>query len=258
MKKIVLIPIALAAAGVLLFARRPRPRVRLSLPIGGGEYSSVGGGHREGTWLWPGESVRWTIPPGPAVRARLLYHLPVDWAAAGPEALVVRVGSGAAPPETAEKSALARGAVEPRWSESSVAVPASASPRSLEVSVEGADAARPLFLASSTLEWPRPAKMPARRLVVLFDVDTLRADHLPLYGYARPTTPEIDRVFASGLVAERCYANASWTLPSHVSIFTSTTVNRHGVRSTDGLVPPNFPVLAESLAAGGFSTLAVT
>ena len=50
--------------------------------------------------------------------------------------------------------------------------------------------------------------------VVLISIDTLRADHVGLYGYARETTPNIDRFFRTGTVFENAMSSAPCTIPS--------------------------------------------
>lgn len=74
--------------------------------------------------------------------------------------------------------------------------------------------------------------------VVLISIDTLRADHLSAYGYPRATSPNID-AWAAGSAAlfENAVAQAPWTLPSHVSMFTGLDALRHGVNHT-GSAPP--------------------
>jgi len=56
--------------------------------------------------------------------------------------------------------------------------------------------------------------------VMLIVLDTVRADRLSCYGNTRNSTPAVDRVAARGVRFENCYANSSWTLPSHASMFT--------------------------------------
>ena len=56
--------------------------------------------------------------------------------------------------------------------------------------------------------------------VILVVVDTLRADHLGLYGYARPTSPNLDAWAKDGRVFDHAYAPSPWTLPSFASIYT--------------------------------------
>ena len=65
--------------------------------------------------------------------------------------------------------------------------------------------------------------------VFIYLVDTLRADHLQPYGYARPTSPELQALAAESAVFEHAYSAAPWTLPSVASLVTSTYVCEHGV-----------------------------
>ena len=56
--------------------------------------------------------------------------------------------------------------------------------------------------------------------VLLLILDTVRAPNMSLYGYARETTPNIDRLAAEGVTFDMAIATSPWTLPSHVSLFT--------------------------------------
>ncbi|NQZ98826.1 MAG: sulfatase-like hydrolase/transferase, partial [Myxococcales bacterium] len=56
--------------------------------------------------------------------------------------------------------------------------------------------------------------------VILVVMDTVRADHLPCYGYARPTTPNLCGFAERADRYENAFASAPWTLPSHASMFT--------------------------------------
>jgi arylsulfatase A-like enzyme len=89
---------------------------------------------------------------------------------------------------------------------------------------------------------------------VLVSIDTLRADHVSAYGYARQTTPQLDRLAAAGVRFAQAFAAASWTLPSHVSLFTSQLPSRHGVQHDRVALPALATTLAETLAAAGFAT----
>jgi arylsulfatase A-like enzyme len=70
----------------------------------------------------------------------------------------------------------------------------------------------------------RIAALPAGRAaapnVLLLILDTVRSFDLSLYGFPRPTTPALDRWAKRGVVFDRAYSTAPWTLPSHASIFT--------------------------------------
>ena len=67
--------------------------------------------------------------------------------------------------------------------------------------------------------------------VVVFLVDTLRADRLGAYGCERPTSPHFDAFAARGTLHERAFAASSWTFPSTASILTSLSPPEHGVES---------------------------
>ena len=68
---------------------------------------------------------------------------------------------------------------------------------------------------------------PPRIVFVL--LDTVRADHLAPYGYARDTMPFLTQLAAKGVVFEKTWAPSSWTPSSMASIFTGLWVNQHGV-----------------------------
>ena len=105
---------------------------------------------------------------------------------------------------------------------------------------------------------PVPGSAPGpSRIVILFDVDMLRADRLGTYGYARATSPHLDRILADGLVAEHAITSAGWTLPAHASLFSSQPVAAHGVRSALQMIPAAVPLLAETLSRSGVLCLGI-
>ena len=61
----------------------------------------------------------------------------------------------------------------------------------------------------------------AARHVVVVCIDTLRADHMGCYGYARPTTPNLDKAARGGVRFVRAAAHSPWTLPATASLLTS-------------------------------------
>lgn len=93
--------------------------------------------------------------------------------------------------------------------------------------------------------------------VVLVVMDTQRADRLSCYGYARPTTPNVDRLAARGVRFEAAYATASWTWPATASILTGLPPEAHGVTSnascTLNLALESLP---EALQRNGYTTAA--
>jgi len=91
----------------------------------------------------------------------------------------------------------------------------------------------------------------------LHHLDTVRADHLSLYGYPRPTSPHLSQWARQGVVFENAIAPSSWTLPSHASMFTGLLPHQHGAdwyRPIDS----NRWTLAEVLRARGYATAGFT
>ncbi len=93
--------------------------------------------------------------------------------------------------------------------------------------------------------------------VVLISVDTLRADHLPTYGYERETAPRIDALARQSAVFDRAYAHSHHTLPSHTSLLTGIYPGRHGVLHRGDALAEGDTTWAELLAANGYATAAV-
>ena len=91
--------------------------------------------------------------------------------------------------------------------------------------------------------------------VVLISIDTLRADHLPAYGYGKLATPAIDGLRRDAILFSEAYSHVPLTLPSHVSLLTGLLPPRNGVRDNLGYVlSPAHATLATLLKARGYST----
>jgi len=97
----------------------------------------------------------------------------------------------------------------------------------------------------------------APRNVLLIVVDTLRADHLSAYGYARDTSPALAELAEEGVRFDRAYAAAPWTKPSVASIFTGQYPHRHGLNFVLATLPASAQTLAERLSQAGFATAGV-
>ncbi len=89
--------------------------------------------------------------------------------------------------------------------------------------------------------------------VLLVVLDVTRAASVSGYGYPKPTAPAIERLAAEGLLAEKAYATAPWTLPSHATMFTGVYSPEIGVDFFRGLSRER-PTLAEVLAERGYAT----
>src|SRR5699024_4276343 len=91
--------------------------------------------------------------------------------------------------------------------------------------------------------------------IVLISIDTLRADHLPAYGYTKVRTPNIDALAAQGTVFERAWSHAPQTLPAHTSILSGQLPFEHGVRDNIGFtVKPGQWLIQKALSARGWPT----
>jgi arylsulfatase A-like enzyme len=94
--------------------------------------------------------------------------------------------------------------------------------------------------------------------VVVFLIDTLRADRLGAYGYKRrATSPFIDQIAGEGVVFEHACAPAPWTLPSVVSLFLSQFPCEHNILSTYDKLPDTADTLAERFKRLGYATYAL-
>src|SRR5215212_6411931 len=99
------------------------------------------------------------------------------------------------------------------------------------------------------------ASSPVSGPIILISIDTLRADHLPAYGYTKVRTPAIDALAADGVVFERAYSHAPQTLPAHASLLSGRLPFETGVRDNVGFtVKPAERVLPQLLHDRGFAT----
>ncbi|HEY7335273.1 MAG TPA: sulfatase [Bryobacteraceae bacterium] len=103
-----------------------------------------------------------------------------------------------------------------------------------------------------------PAPNPASPNVLLITMDTVRADHLPMYGYARDTAPHLREFSQSATLYTRAIAVSDYTLPTHGSIFTGLYPPWHGglmlppPESQHQPLRPDSTTLAELLGANGY------
>ncbi len=90
--------------------------------------------------------------------------------------------------------------------------------------------------------------------VVLLVLDTTRRDALSIYGNSRRTTPNLDRIAAEGLLFTQAYSVASWTPPSHATLFTGVHPSQHGTHKQQMRLLPDLPTLAETFRDQGYRT----
>ena len=93
--------------------------------------------------------------------------------------------------------------------------------------------------------------------IFLISLETLRRDHLGCYGYARPVSPNLDRLADGGVRFRDSVANCGWTLPQHVTLHTGLYPLTHGVVLWDNPpLGPQWKLLAEHLKEHGYKTFA--
>lgn len=110
------------------------------------------------------------------------------------------------------------------------------------------------ILFSGTPE--RRADMPN---LIIISIDTLRADHLGVYGYEKDTTPNIDRFAENAIIFEQCISPSSWTTPAHASLFSGLNPAVHGAGGYEKLkLRERVVTLAELAHQKGYLTVALT
>ena len=130
--------------------------------------------------------------------------------------------------------------------------------------LEGADEPGHVFTV-----WGNPVvasrPLAVRPDLILVSIDCMRADHMGVYGYARETTPNIDRFAEGAVVFDGAVASAPWTVPSHYTMLTGLPPSLHGVAAhqnaiwngTAKLLSPGVAFLPEVLSNAGYETHAV-
>lgn len=107
---------------------------------------------------------------------------------------------------------------------------------------------------------PEPRETPAGAPhILLISVDTLRADHLGIYGYARDTSPELDRWFADAAVFERAYSTSPVTDRAFLSLLGGLypSMFTEALDYNTHIVADRRVLFAEYLHAAGYETVAI-
>lgn len=100
---------------------------------------------------------------------------------------------------------------------------------------------------------------PERPNLILILVDTLRADHLGVYGYGRDTSPNVDAFARASVRFASSRSQASCTFPSANSILTSRSPARFLGQPGQAIgIPEGIPSIAEILRKNGYRTAAVS
>jgi arylsulfatase A-like enzyme len=104
-------------------------------------------------------------------------------------------------------------------------------------------------LSCSGPEKPRPN-------VIWIVWDTVRSDHLSLYGHPRKTTPHLEAWAEQARVFEDCLSAAGNTVPSHASMFTGLLPSEHCAHNGHRWLDDEYTTIAELLQAEGYQTFA--
>ena len=131
-----------------------------------------------------------------------------------------------------------------------------ASPNCLPPSIRLSAALLLLVPSYGAAQNVRPAAAAPLAPVILISIDTLRADHLSCYGYRNLKTPSIDSLTANGTLFSQASSQIPITLPSHLSLLTSTYPFANGIEENGERVPPGATTLAVVLQSRGYLTAA--
>ena len=111
-------------------------------------------------------------------------------------------------------------------------------------------ATTPDALATRPLSVPRTDPP----LILLYLIDTLRADHLSISDYLRETTPGLSSLVTNAVVFEDAIAQSSWTKPTVASLLTGHLPWMHGAQDVQDALSGAFTPLAAHLQDAGFRT----
>lgn len=215
------------------------------------ERCDVGGDSRESVVLDAGQGIELSVRVPP--RGVLRFALSRRAAAAPPpawELTVVEEG-------TAALLAEDRTALGYRWDEREIDLARWAGRVvRLQARVDApGESTTPSACWANAVLMPRPRP---GRLVIVVLLDTVRADHLALLGYERPTSPALAALGRDGVVFEDAGSDASWTRASVASLFTGESALAHGVLSRDAHLGPRWTTMAERFRAAGARTVALS
>jgi len=117
------------------------------------------------------------------------------------------------------------------------------------------------FVPSVCAVWSSPevrsrARAEGKPDIILVVIDALRADRVGALGSAAGLTPNLDRIAERGVVFRQAVTNATWTVPSMSTLFTSKYPSQHGAVTTQSRLGDEWRTLAEVLSDHGYATAA--
>ena len=113
----------------------------------------------------------------------------------------------------------------------------------------------------SSQAMPTPARPPANGFaarppqgVIVIWADTLRSDHLDVYGYERKTAPVLAATAREGALFRNCVVQATWTKVSTPSMMTGLYPTSHGVKNLLDRIPAAATTISEVYQNAGYAT----
>lgn len=100
---------------------------------------------------------------------------------------------------------------------------------------------------------PKP-EVPAKPNIVLIIWDSVRRDHLGVYGYKEPTTPNLDQFAQKARIYDHANTPTPWTLPAHAAMFTGLYQHETQTNWDHQWLDDRFQTLAEFLRPAGYDT----
>lgn len=94
-------------------------------------------------------------------------------------------------------------------------------------------------------------------VIILVSIDTLRADHLGVYGYSRDTSPFMDGLASKGVRFAKARSASPWTLPAHATMLTGLLPSTHMITDDNVALSPETPILQEILQQRGWKTAGI-
>jgi len=91
------------------------------------------------------------------------------------------------------------------------------------------------------------------QLILLISCDTMRADHLPIYGYGRDTTPNLRAFATEAVVFDQAFTPEPWTPSAHMSMLTGLYPRNHGITANIN-ADEDIETLPEALKKVGYRT----
>ena len=95
---------------------------------------------------------------------------------------------------------------------------------------------------------------PKQANLLLITLDTLRPDHLNVYGYQRATSPSLSELAKDSFVLDKAFTVATNSGPSHATLLTGLYPAQHGLVDNGQRINEETRTLAETLRQTGYDT----